>query len=341
MSPIHVPVLRANQGELDALRNLAGGTAHKILPLFEIGRLTDAIRQTKYIQNSRTPTMVHLERVLNRVGNVWSNRQALVDAFQWPADAHAESGGHVIPYMVARLRAMGVSVIPVIGYDRWGNTEYRSGLQAIPAREDGHYCLRFDSSAVEDAAEPPHFRKTILNIVDELELDPTRCSAVLDFADISPDTMSLDTLAANASDMIHQLQAFGLRHYVIMGCSLPRTINLAVSNRDSVGMVLRKEMLVWQMLRVEFPKLVIVSGDYGVRGPTTTETPSKYTNGKIRHTVKKQIFVVRGHPFTDDHLTTPLIFTPARKYRRRPGVRRAWRRTARRAAASATPASWE
>jgi peptide/nickel transport system substrate-binding protein len=40
-------------------------------------------------------------------------------------------------------------------------------------------------------------------------------------------------------------------------------------------------------------------------------------------------------------LTTPLIFTPARKYRRRPGVRRAWRRTARRAAASATPASWE
>ena len=40
--------------------------------------------------------------------------------------------------------------------------------------------------------------------------------------------------------------------------------------------------------------------------PTTTEKPSKYTNGKIRHTVKKQMFVVRGHPFTHDHNNTQM-----------------------------------
>jgi hypothetical protein len=55
------------------------------------------------------------------------------------------------------------------------------------------------------------------------------------------------------------------------------------------------------MLRMEFPDLNIVNGDYGLRGPTTTEIRSKYTNGKIRHTIEKQIFVVRGHPFLNDH----------------------------------------
>lgn len=40
-------------------------------------------------------------------------------------------------------------------------------------------------------------------------------------------------------------------------------------------------------------------------------------------------------------LTTPLIFRRARKYRQRPGVRRAWQRTARSTAAAGTLAWWE
>jgi hypothetical protein len=301
MVPSHVAILKANKGELEAVRNLDDGTARKVLPLFEIGRLTDTLRERKYIRESSTPTMAHLNRVLDAVGKAWPTRLAMVDGYHWPANARAENGDHVIAYMVARLRALDMSIVPVIGYDRWGNAEYRLALQTIPARDDGQFCLRLDSSAIEDAAEPKHFQDTILDIIDELELDPACCSVLLDFADISMDTMSVEKLLTLADNLIRQLQTFGFHHYAVAGCSLPTTINLAVSNRDFLGAVLRKEILVWQTLRLNFPNVIVVSGDYGVRGPTTTEIRSKYTNGKIRHTVKKQTIVVRGHPFSDDH----------------------------------------
>ena len=100
-------------------------------PLFEIGRLTDAIRERKYIRESGAPTMTHLNRVFDAVGKAWSARSAMVDGYHWPADARAENGTRNL-YIVKGLRAKGVSVIPVVGYDRWGNAAYKFGLKAIP-----------------------------------------------------------------------------------------------------------------------------------------------------------------------------------------------------------------
>lgn len=296
----HTIILKANKGEVKALTNLDGRTARRVLPLFEVGILTDAVRESKYMKASQTPTLTYLNRKLDPISGSWSAGPVMVDGYQWAADSRVENGDHVIAYMVSRLRASGVSVIPVVGYDRWGSVEYRQGLKSIPPRGDGNYCLRLDSSAIEDAAEPGHFQDTIADIIDELGLDPARCFALLDFADISMATMPVEFLVSKAGDMIRQLQSFGFHHYVVAGCSFPSTINLAVSDRDSIGSVLRKEMLLWQTLRLELPEVVIGYGDYGVRGPATTEQPSKFTNGKIRHTVKLQTFVVRGHPFTND-----------------------------------------
>src|SRR5258708_19003729 len=153
MLPLHIAILKANQGERAALANLDDGTARKILPLLEIGRLTDAIRERKYIQKSSTPIMTHLNRVIDAAGGVWSSRPAMVDGYQWLPNARAENRDHLIAYMVERFRAKGTSVIPGVGYDRWGNPDYRLGVQTIRPRDDGHYCLRLDSSAFEDAAE--------------------------------------------------------------------------------------------------------------------------------------------------------------------------------------------
>lgn len=55
-------------------------------------------------------------------------------------------------------------------------------------------------------------------------------------------------------------------------------------------------MLLWQALRAEYSHLNWMFGDYGVRGPGAAEgTISPHTNGKIRHTINKHFFVVRGH----------------------------------------------
>lgn len=300
MNKVHVPILKANRGECDALANLDKRIAGKITPLFEVGRVTEAVSKAKYFQASSTPLMTYLNRVVQRVGNAWTGRVAMVDCYQWLPNARVENGDHVIAHVVAGLEAAGVSVIPVIGYDRWSNSDYQMGLASIPPRPDGRYCMRLDSAAFEDAAEPEVFEATIVDIVERLEVDPHRCSVLLDFADVSINTMSIERMVEASMNIIRQLQPFGFDHYVVAGCSLPRTIDLAVNSKDSDGFVLRKEMLAWQALRLNLPDVTVISGDYGVRGPTTTERPSKYTNGKIRHTVKRQMYVVRGHAFSDD-----------------------------------------
>jgi hypothetical protein len=267
--------------------------------MFEVGPVTDAIRERKYMKTSQTPTITYLNRKLDPIASNWAG-PAMVDGYQWAANARTENGDHVIAYMVSRLRNSGISVIPVVGYDRWESVEYQLGLKSIAPRDDGNYCIRLDSSAIEDAAEPEHFQDNIRDIIEELQLVPASCFALLDFADISMGTMSVEILVSKASRIILLLEQLGFQNFIVAGCSFPSTINLAVADRDSIGAVLRKEMLLWQTLRSEFPLLHIRSGDYGVRGPSTSEQPSKYTNGKIRHTIAKQTFVVRGHPFFND-----------------------------------------
>ena len=301
MQPIHVPILKANKGECEALRRLGTGTARKIRPLFEVGRLTEVIRERQYIRRSATPTMTFLDRVLDAAGDVWSSRSAMIDGYHWAADALVENGSHAIAYMVTQLRSRGVDVIPVVGYDRWPNAVYRAGMRSIDTRSDGQCCLRLDASAIEDAAEPQHFQDIISDIIDELNIDSESCSILLDFGDVSTSAMPVDRLVAHSERAIALLQTFRFGYYIVAGCSLPRSINLAVERPDTQGLVLRKEMLTWRTLRESIPSVRIVSGDYGVRGPTTTEAPSPHTNGKIRHTVNMRTFVVRGHAFSADH----------------------------------------
>jgi Beta protein len=202
-------------------------------------------------------------------------------------------------YALSRLKQLGMPVIPVVGYDRWENKVYQLGLQSIPP-PDGHYCLRLDTTAIDDVAEPDFFKERISEIIEGLDLDPTCCSVLIDFGDAS--NMSVNDLVTKANEVIGQLIPYGFHHYVTAGCSIPKTIDLAVKGHDSFSMVLRKEMLLWQALRVGYKDIILLYGDYCIRGPTTNDDiRSKYINGKIRHTVNQQTFVVRGHPFVDDH----------------------------------------
>ncbi|MDX2142512.1 MAG: beta family protein [Rhodospirillaceae bacterium] len=317
MSTTHFAILKANQGELEALKHLDSNTARKITPLFEIGQITDAIRERKYMRTSKTPVMTYLSRALDAIGKVWVAKTAMIDGFNWAADATVESGQHAMAYLVQGLAARGVVVIPLVGYDRWGNDIYRLGIASIPAPIDGRYCLRLDSSAMEDAAEPDHFKEVISHIIETLALKPATCSVLLDFGDVSTPSAPIEKLVASASDVVKQLQRLGFQEYVVAGCSLPRSVDLAVDSHDSTDMVARKEMLTWQALRQSLSGIRILYGDYGVRGPTTTEIRSKYTNGKIRHTINKQTFVARGHAFYADHsnaqmqdLSTTVVQSP-------------------------------
>ncbi len=296
----HVVLLKAKKGELDALKNLDAATADRIIPLFDIGRIAEDVYARDYMKTSSTPIATYLDRVMNGILSAWPTRPAMIDMYQWKPDASIESGSHVLAYTVENLFARGLPVLPVIGYDRWQDPTYRMAITSIFQNKVRGCCIRLDSSAIEDLAEPDMIHETINDIIDSLQLIPQNIYLLIDFDDVSVLQKSIELLLGQSRDMLAIVEKFPFKNIIIAGSSVPKTIDLAVQSHDSFSTIVRKEMLVWQTLRQERPDMPLISGDYGVRGPTTSEAPSKYTNGKIRYAVKGGVFVVRGHPFRND-----------------------------------------
>lgn len=294
MTPTYVPVLKALKSEFASVSEMEASLRRKTRPLFEVGRIGKNIVEAKRFEGCKTLTTAYLDEVTNGIASVWSERYAMVDAYQWPADSTVESGEHVIPYIYGRLESMGVRVIPVIGYDRWENDEYRLALEGIDVPEGRPYCLRLDTHAIEDVSEPEFFRENIQAILDDLELDPSKCSVLIDFGNVTG--LSVEEMVSKTSALLSVLKPHGFRYFATAGCSLPSSIDQAVKKTDSVGKVLRREMLLWQAMRKENPRMKLVYGDYGVRGPTTSEGVGYgNTNCKIRYTIGKNFLIARGH----------------------------------------------
>lgn len=276
------------------MTNAKQGHSRKMLPLFEVGRISESVRNAARFKNSSALTCAYLDEISERIAEVRKGHSALVDAFQWPADSITETGEHILPYVYAKLQLLGVEVVPVIGYDRWDSQPYKLAMQNLEVSDDKYVCLRLDSHAIEDSADPEYFEEQVTDILNDLNLEAGRCAVLIDFGDIT--SISLEELIEQASGIIELLGSMGFKFFATAGCSLPPTIDRAVKKQNSTGKVVRKEMLLWQTLSAEYPQHKWFFGDYGVRGPNTAEDViSPHTNGKIRHTIGQHFFIVRGH----------------------------------------------
>lgn len=300
MTVHYVPILKAKKGEFDALAKTRGDVSRQLLPLFEIGQVSEAsVQNLKYLRESRTPLLTCLERVASRASDVWRGRSAMIDGFYLDPAASVETGEHIISFMAGRLSAAGVRMIPVIGYDRWESSPYRLSLSDVVSRMPGQCCLRLDAQAIEDSADPDFFLHNIDQITDDLTAFPSQCFALIDFGDIS--NKSIDQLIEYGIQIVRLLKDRQFRKFITCGCSIPNSIDLAVKLHDTVGTILRREVLVWKALREEFLDCEIHYGDYGVRGPTTNDgRPNPNINGKIRYTIPQQTLISRGHPISYD-----------------------------------------
>jgi hypothetical protein len=294
MTPSYTPFVKAKDAEAKALANLETGISRRIRPLFDVDKPPSG-KTPKYMSESATPRIAYLERAIDIVASIGWGGSVMADTYQWQANAVVETGENVASFVVAALRSRGVDVIPVIGYDRWGDLEYREAIAHVPFGPGGRMSIRLDDFAISDAAEPGLLEETVTDILDVLGIDPARCAILIDFGDVSGGSNSVLDMSENAQRVIRCLADFGFEYFSVIGCSLPPSIDLAVPSRDTEAPVLRKEMVLWQMLRQEFPELAITSGDYCVRGPTSTSAPVKHINGKIRYTIPRNHFVVRGH----------------------------------------------
>jgi hypothetical protein len=294
MQHSYIPILKTLAAEFKALKELKRANMRKLLPLFDVPRIGESVMKIKAYKDCPTVKAMYLADKARSIASVWSGRPAMLDAFHWSPDEVTETGEHILPYIYRRLEAFGVPVIPVIGYDRWGSKAYRLALASLDLPADRLYCLRLDITAIDDAAEPDFLTENIDQILSELGIHASRCIALVDFADVG--TIPVAELQARAERIFEVLAQFDFHSWSTAGCSLPSTIDGAVKNPDTVGKVMRRELLVWQAILALYPAAPIAFGDYGVRSPKSNEgIHNPHTNGKIRYTIDQHFLVARGH----------------------------------------------
>jgi hypothetical protein len=293
MAANYLYIAKTMPGEFRAMSELRSGHEKRMLTLFDLSNPHDELAR---FEHAKDRNAAYIAEMAERIAGIWSGT-TLIDAMRWSASATINSGQAVIPYFYDQLMGWGLDVVPVIGYDRWGSDVYRQGLQGIDLRDNKRVCLRLESFAMKDAAEPDFLREQINEIVDAMEVDPTNYLVLIDFEDTT--ATPLEQMVNTGNSVIEALAGFGFTKYVVAGCSIPPFIDQAIPRHNETGKIMRREWTVFQTFMRAYPQYTWLHGDYGIRGPKSVDAPNKHTNGKIRYTTSAMYFAARGHSLSE------------------------------------------
>lgn len=295
MSNIYIPILKAKSNEFKAVKNTREDIHNRMIPLFQIA--DPKVNGATY-QKADMPKCEYIENIVAKIAEHRQNKYVFFDGFQWFDSTYTETNEHVYSYTFNKLKAAGALPIPVVGYDRWEIADYRQAINGLGYQDS--YLIRLEKDAFEDSYDEDYFLERLDGILDGLNLVPSNCGILLDFGDVS--NISIDDMTDVSSHLLNVLNRYNFKYIVIAGCSVPSDISQAVKNKDSVGTVVRKEMIAWKALRANNPELNLIFGDYGVRGPNsaTEGTIAPHINGKVRYTINDAFFISRGHAQTQN-----------------------------------------
>lgn len=296
----YIPFLKALNAEKEALGNLSPDIWQKIIPFFDIPRMPSEPRWPKYLSTSPTPKMKMVDMAIERIASVCAGRMAMIDSYHWRGDSTMESGEHIYSHLINQLNGRGVVAVPVIGYDRWSEPEYKAAIAVFDYSRFSLTCLRLDYSAIEDSLEPDLLRENVADILDHIGLDATLCAVAIDFGDVF--SKGASEIAESTGNIISALEDFGFRFFCTSASSLPATIDKAIKQQNTQGQFRRKEMAAWKIISSSSigRRNKIIYGDYAIRGPHSNEgIPNKNSNGKIRYTISEHFLIARGHSVCD------------------------------------------
>ena len=298
MTPTYLPILKSLTSEYEASKHMDAAHTAVIHPLFDVPVISENRQKAKKYKNSFTPKSDYLDEIAESIAKYWKGDLVLTDAFNWAPDATVETGEHVLAYLHASLKGQGVTVAPVVGYDRWDDQIYQLAMRGLDLSDAPYVCFRLEASAIEDAAEPDVFHDRMQEMLEDMQLSPAECAVLLDLGDLT--SRPLIDITSDATRVLELLKGYGFRYIATAGSSMPKSVDLAVKKKDSTAKVIRKEMLLWQALRNEFNSIPLVFGDYGVRGPGSNDAiRNPNANAKIRYTCEKAFLVSRGHSIAE------------------------------------------
>ncbi|WP_460107688.1 beta family protein [Pseudomonas sp. H1_F01] len=300
MNNQYYPIVRAKGGELEALtyfKKLDKASLSRCTPIFEITKLEGRSLEVAK-KNSSTPYEEYLDARAHKIAEIFRGKRVFLDVSQWPTSFTTEGGEQVLSYVCQSLKDLGVIVCPLIGYDRWESAEYRETIRSIVLAETAVFCIRLDSLAIEDLGDLDHLDEIVEDMILTTGINEEQTPVLIDIGDVTK--IPMQELMETVETAYSHMKSLGFSTVIMSASSIPDSIEKAVKERDSSGIIHRKEMIVWKGFLSANPTASLYFGDYGVRNPRSSDNIAPHMNVKIRHTINNGFYVVRGHSVQGD-----------------------------------------
>lgn len=256
--PTYCPILRAKQGEIQALGALSPRARNRIRPLVDI--------QKQKSEDSKDLLQYLCNTVRSLVPTWGTGRPMYLDMSLFPADLKIGEV-HPIQTVFDIARQSRIVAIPVTGSltMRGPAPDYLDAVAAIAKRDKRGTAIRLEYT---DIARPDNLTRVIEETRLHLHLEPGECDIFLDFEalDRLPAEMrEFDNMFLCVRAALQALSSMPYRMIVLCGTSIPERVGKEFDAAPC--QVDRLEFNVWKALSVDDGVPTPVFGDYGIVYP--------------------------------------------------------------------------
>jgi hypothetical protein len=299
----YVPLLRAKQGELQALEHSPPSVRARMTPLVDV--------MAEDLDDAESD----LDRVVARLRDGWGTTDGIVVDANSLGDSTTSSGVHVVAYLHGELDAIGVQSVPTVYLSSSATFVTEVALAAHSARRGA--CIRVST---DDLANTLSLTADINGVLAALNLQPDEIDLIIDMSVVDASTIGLH--AALLGMVLPTLPHLAnWRSFTLAGGAFP--INLDAFSPYVPGAAPRFDAQLWRRVSSHALPRAPSYGDYGVSHPLSVAAGPWRGAPNLRYTLADDWYVLKGRANSsrgnfDFHdlcaqaaATTPNVLRPA------------------------------
>ena len=297
IAPRYLPILKARQGELTALRNLEsieGG----------IGNLTPVIEVVDSpVTGQLTERQSQLRRIAAKLERAWpaGRPRAVVDTLIPEGEPEPQAtydefeivdpeGESILPDLFHLLRSAGMRAVPVMRLSDSAGGRRRTELRHVMAwsHEPGG-CLRISTEDLDDQIVP--LDRAVEDYMEEVGVSPEQVDLIIDFAAVDDDhTAAMATRLARF--VVPTLDRHAWRSFTLAAGAFP--VNLGEVSAYQVARIPRRDRELWLQLSQMRLRRPLDYSDYAVTHPLLQTGVAFAAPPQIRYTSRDSWLVAKG-----------------------------------------------
>ncbi len=284
---IYIPIIKGKQYDLRALGKLQLEKRELIKPLIELPPTP-----------SKISVDIYLERFLLNLTRYGGDGKLFVDFYGFLPGETTEDGMLATIAGYELLYKAGKRVTPVYGFGRddimWKH------LGSVLQQHQMGFCFRLEEDDLEEDSAEETWHE-ILTRCSQLEVSLKDVDLVIDLRDVRQKSIS-NIIMLITDFMVLRPKNTMFRSIAVAGSSALKDVSEI--EKDSLGEVERKELMIWAILRTDLADGdAFIYSDYGVVHPdfAADDLPvGGSANCKIRYTVRNKFMIFRGHKRAGD-----------------------------------------